>query len=197
MENKELRLVDNEPFQFPTYPDRDTSRANRYVSETGLTFWFDAVTECVVTADPDLFLQVICRADLGDIQDLLILNIAGRKIQITTQRLREHSGVPGTDPKFHWIIEDIGRPLVYYTGWDDARQGIKRPQHQRYQMLTNSDRFATAAQQDLALAFVLAALGRYGNLYSSGPAGGFDIPATIALSDDLKEKIAAGKLISG
>ncbi len=196
MENKDLRLVDNEPFQFPTYPDRDTSLADRYVSETGITFWFDAVTECVVTTDLGLFLQVIFRAELGDIQRLLILNIAGRKIQITTQQLREHSGVPETHPKFHWIIEDIGRPLVYYTGWDDARQGIKRPQHQRHQMLTNSNGFETEAQQEVALAFVLTALERYGNVFS-GPAYGVDIPATVALSDELNEKIAAGKLISG
>ncbi len=197
MDHKDLRLVDNEPFQFPTYPDRDTSLANRYVSETRLTFWFDAVTECVVTTDSDLFLQVIFRADLGNIQKHLILNVAGRRIQISTVQLREHSVGPGVHSKIHWIIEDIGRPLVYYTGWDDARQGIKRPHHQRHQILTNSDGFETAAQQDVAFAFVLAALARYGNVFSSGPAGGLDIPATVELSGDLKEKISAGKLISG
>ncbi len=197
MDHKDLRLVNNEPFQFQTYPDRDTSRVNRYVSETGLTFWFDAVTECVVTSDPGLFLQVIFRADLGNIQRLLILNVAGRKIQISTEQLTEHSGVPGIHSKFHWIIEDIGRPLVYYTGWDDARQGIKRPHDQRHQRLTNSDGFETAAQQEVALAFVLTALGRYGNVFSGSPAYGLDIPATVDLSDELKERIAAGKLISG
>jgi len=183
-------------YQFPVYPDRSTLLANRYVSANGVPFWYDAVSERVVTEDAGLFIQTVLRADLGNIQKLLILNIAGRKIQIVAKNLTLHdSSSLDTYPLKQWIVEDIGLPLLYFTGFDDMRRGIRRPQSDRYRMLTNSSGFESLEQQDTGIHFVVSVLERYGNLFSSGPGGGVDIPATVSFSENLRNKISHGGLI--
>ena len=186
-------------YQFPVYSERDSTKANRYPLGNGDEFWVDARTMRVATTDPDLYLQTLLRFNLGNIVSRLILCIDGRRVQVSKfdglcldlNPPRNAAGVAV------WKIEEIGSPLYYFTGHDDARAGIKRPFEERYQVLTNASTFESREQQDRGLAFLTAALEKYGNVFSDGPAGGNDMPAAVSYSKELTQAIKDGDLIDG
>lgn len=153
----------------------------------------------VATSDPDLYLQTLLRFDLGSIVSRLILNIDGRRIQISKSNgeCLDFDPPTNTEGVAIWHIEEIGAPLRYFTGHDDVRAGLKRPFDERYQILTNASTFKSRAQQDRGLDFVTTVLERYGNIFSDGPAGGQDMPAIVSFSKELTQAIADGDLIDG
>jgi hypothetical protein len=198
-ERKFLYLEGERAYQFPIYRNRDTTKANRYHLKDGEPFWFDSQRTRVVTSDPQLYLQTLQRSDTGTLVRRLILNIAGRKIQLSKSngesldvKLPKSDGFEAV-----WRIEEIGSPLHYFTGHDDVRAGIKRPFDERYQILTNASGFESLEQQTRGLDFITSVLEKYANIFSDGPAGGRDLPAVVKFSDELIKRIEDGDLIDG
>ena len=199
IKNKYRYFEGEKSYQFPHYLNRDTSKANRYRLRNDQTFWFDFRNMRVATDDPRLYLQTLLRFDRGALISRLILNIDGWKIQISKfdGECLDMNPPKNSDGTAVWYIEEIGSPLRYFTGNDDARVGIKRPFDERYQILTNASKFESLEQQDRGLNFVTSALERYANIFSDGPAGGMDMPAIVKFSDRLIQKIEDGGLIDG
>jgi hypothetical protein len=185
-------------YQLPLDTAFDLSRVNRYTHPSGIQFWYDPQRNCIVSDDEDLFIQTITRADFGNIVRKLVLHIDDLKIQFS----KHGSGCiyPYTrtletgETEAVWEIEEIGSDLPFYTGHDDARTGATRPREERYQILTNANRFNSIDQQNRGIDFVRTTLSYYSSF--SRAISGNERPARVVFSTDLQKQIRDGKLVN-
>lgn len=198
MGNEYREFKGEKRYRFPTNHDFDTAKVNRYEFSHGGEFWYDPGTQRIESSQKGLHIQTLVRGDFGEPITRIILNIDGLAIQFS------RAGGESFDlplPKNEngqpvWEIEEVGAPLRFYTGFDDARVGIVRPKNERYQILTNARFFLSQDQLRLGCEFVSESLSKYGNSFSAAVSGS-EKPALVSFSEELKKSIESGALIRG
>jgi len=200
MNDKKYKLYKGEKaYQFPEFPNRDGSRVNRYGLPDGTEFWFDPKTYRVLSSDSEMYLRIVTQSNPEGLASHLMLCIDGRSLLVSKANGASLDTDPpkANDGAIIWNVEEIGAPFYFFTGPSDARTGHKRPAEERYQILTNSNSFASVEQQSRGLDFLAAVLAKYGNIFSDGLAGGRELPGVLALSDALQNRIKNGDLVDG